>query len=260
MSEEIITDTDSTWFCSLCDAKRAVSFPEIAWDRLKRGSEYPDDLRQEWLNILPRETLLNLLRMLLERYPDARAYPPDLPAWHAKIRRLHGTTAAESDTEEIGARQSRASEALNAVSSSSPRRAGTAFTPAAFSPTSQSQTQSSHVSGSRRVSGHGSISTVEAEAAVERLSSAATAPSQKMHVSPDITGRADKLSSWTGQRKFDGAGGTSKPSSRLETSKLQVYIAGSVLPSYEDMLVEGISYINDPNGSPPRILFEWLNE
>jgi hypothetical protein len=32
------------------------------------------------------------------------------------------------------------------------------------------------------------------------------------------------------------------------------------LPSYEEMIVAGLNAIADPDGSPPRIVFEWMNE
>lgn len=32
------------------------------------------------------------------------------------------------------------------------------------------------------------------------------------------------------------------------------------LPGYEDMIVRGLTYINDPKGSAPRTLFEWMTE
>lgn len=32
------------------------------------------------------------------------------------------------------------------------------------------------------------------------------------------------------------------------------------LKSYEDMIVEGLEDINDPNGTPPKLLFEWISE
>ena len=32
------------------------------------------------------------------------------------------------------------------------------------------------------------------------------------------------------------------------------------LPPYEEMIVQALKYIDDPNGSLPRLMFEWMNE
>ena len=35
---------------------------------------------------------------------------------------------------------------------------------------------------------------------------------------------------------------------------------GGTLPPYEEMIVQALNYIDDPNGSLPRLIFEWMNE
>ncbi|KAH8922499.1 hypothetical protein BT69DRAFT_1282187 [Atractiella rhizophila] len=59
----------------------------------------------------------------------------------------------------------------------------------------------------------------------------------------------------TGRKKREGP---SIPGVALDTPAIP--ISSNTLPGYEDMIASAIKAINDPNGSPPRLIFEWMND
>ena len=200
----------------------------------------------EYLNILPHSNLVNMIWSTVQHVPEARLFPPNLPQL----------------VEEDKTRRRQASEARLQVPAAT---RGASRSPANVLEESNNKRKRERATG---------ISYAESE---ETESSEDERSLRRKSKTPRRTTIEVGVSTSTSIREAGGGAGgnesTPSPSKGNATTQTDDYIPtdekvrfpthpedrpGSM--SYFEMLRNAIRDINDPEGVPPRRLYEWISE
>jgi hypothetical protein len=218
--------TSTGWLCVSCERLRPrprrgsttmdSSGLSLDWEWLVPGGAHSEEDKDAWLGSLDRRTLVRFVRLLEERYPDARLYPPNL---HEVIDDLRGKQHMLEDGAISEEERLDGAIAGREDTSRRERRRGRRSLRKSPSPVT---------------------ATMEVGSGADATSNAAMS----------VGFRAAST------KEASSSGAAAAANSRIDAGKL----VEQGLPSYEDMIVAGLIAIGDPDGSPPRIVFEWMNE
>lgn len=242
------SQSTTPWYCKTCEAKRSVLFPRSSWEVSVPASQFPLETVNEYLNLLPHSHLVNMIWSTVQHYPDARLFPPNLPQLveEDKARRRQvGENRLQVPASTRRASKSPASmlsESTNKRKRENPSAATAAFS---YAESDDSET-SDHGRRSLRKSKTPRLHTAEVGISTINTTTQGVAGGSESTPSPskgNATTQTDDYITTDEKMRFP-----THPEDR----------PGSM--SYFEMLRNALRDINDPEGVPPRRLYEWISE
>lgn len=123
ITEDIVNDSESEWFCRDCEARRVLSdtwsLPSN-WEEGVDGAEVKDETRKEWLKGLPHALLVELVQRLCQSASasggEGRIYPRDLESKLEKEREWRNKAEKENEERRIKQESGAASAATAGTS------------------------------------------------------------------------------------------------------------------------------------------------
>ena len=241
------------------------------------GVEFTVADKEEWMGKLPLGSLLNIVKIMLEHYPDARIFPPDLPSLLTTDRDQRRMEDAENEARKRELDRLIAVEDRRLKREADGRARGTEEEQASNDPNrnkkaridvtedrSESEEAELDPDFDPRLTDEGELQDLDPR---NRRASLSRGRSKRgANPATAISSLDSSILSQSQNPQQVPASYTRVPSSAGDHDATAKEIppdedyGSDGLPSYEEMIVNGLRQINDQHGSPPRLIFEWMNE